>query len=261
MEQNIPFNQLKKAGYNRGINRTHVNRIKRNFHEDMVQPAIVSLRDDNYYIIDHQHQSQAIYELNNSDPHTLIKCDVRTGLTYEQEADLYYRLNTGTSPLNFTDKIIGRIEAKDPMALAFRDAVESCGYLIGGDSNRSIRAVKAAWDIFVREGGRDSLIDILTLTSLCWPNSRTSATADIISAVDLFLIYHGEDYTERQFVKNLSAKTPTEIAKRGETYYRQMNQRTFSKQYCTYTQIVNCYNEGLRSRRLDVVPVVLNPNA
>lgn len=253
-ERIIPFNQLKKANYNRPISRAQVNKIKRDFHEDMVQLAIVSFRDNAYYIIDHQHQSQAIYELNDCDPNTSIKCDVRTGLTYEQEADLYYRLNTGSRVLDFTAKIIGQIEAKDEVALAFRDIVEGSGYVVGGDTNKSLKAVKTAWNIFNRTGGKDALTDVLSLVHATWPNMRRSATAEIISAVDMFLLYHKDEYAEQQFVKNLSFVMPSEVAEKGDTYYKKMNSKSFTKQYCTYTELVEFYNKGLRSRKLKVVP-------
>ena len=97
----IPFNQLAKAEYNRGIERSHLNEIKNNWSDDLKQAVIVSFRDGKYWIIDHQHQATAEYELNGKDPNILIYCDVRTRLTYEQEARLYYRLNTSSKRLKF----------------------------------------------------------------------------------------------------------------------------------------------------------------
>lgn len=256
-EKTIPFNQLAKAGYNRGINRTHVNGIKRNFHEDMVQPAIVSFRDGKYYIIDHQYQSQAIYELNDSDPNTPINCKVLTGLTYEQEADLYYRLNTGSKPLTFADKIVGLIEAKDTKALEFRAAVESCGLIVCGNYSNSLRALKAAWSIFNRDGGKETLTEILSLANTCWPNDRNSTKADIISGIDMFLRFHEHDgdYKRATFIKNLQRQDPKTIVDQGILYYKQMNSRSYTKQYCIYSQIVGYYNFGLKSHRLVTVPV------
>ena len=256
-EKTIPFNQLAKAGYNRGINRTHVNGIKRNFHDDMVQPAIVSFRDGKYYIIDHQHQSQAIYERNGSDPNTPILCKVLTGLTYEQEADLYYRLNTGSKPLKFSDKIVGLIEAKDPKALEFRDTVESCGFIVGGDYSNSLRALKVAWSIFNRDGGKETLTEILSLVNTCWPNDRNSAKADIISGIDMFLRFHGSDgeYRRSTFIKNLSRQDPKDVVDQGILYYKRMNSRSYPKQYCIYSLIVEHYNYALKRHRLVTVPV------
>ena len=250
----IPFCQLLKAGYNRGITRSHVNEIRDDFREDMVQPAIVSYRDNAYWIIDHQHQSQAIYELNGCDPNTPITCDVRTGLTYEEEADLYYRLNTKSKPLNFQDKIVSRIEAKDLMALNFRDTIESCGYVIGGDGNNTLKAVKTAWDIFNRDNGAEMLSEILSITHASWPNSRSAATADIIKALDLFLCHHRHNYRRDRLIKTLAWSEPATIVKRGDTYYKQVNSRAHTKPYCIYSIVVNDYNSNLKRNKLAVAP-------
>jgi len=252
--RDIPFVQLMKAGYNRGISRTHVNKIKNDFHEDMVQPAIVSFRDGKYWIIDHQHQSQAIYELNGSNPNTLITCDVKTGLTYEQEADLYYRLNTGSKLLSSADKIIGQVEAKDPKALEFRDIVESCGYTIGGFSTNTLRAVGAAWRIFNRKDGGEVLAEILSIANASWPNQRDSAQANIIHGLDMFLKHHRHEYKRQRLIKALSQDKPQTIVKKGDTYCKQMDSKSHTKAYCIYSVINQYYNDGLRRGRLETVP-------
>ena len=254
MFRDIPFNQLGKAGYNRGINRAHVNNIKRNFCPDMVQPAIVSLRDGKYWIIDHQHQSQAIYERNNNDPNTLIKCDVRTGLTYEQEAELYYKLNTGSRPLGFNDKLIGLIESKDPEALEFRATVEACGYTVDGRGANSLRAVKTAWKIFRKADGKDKLTQILKTTQACWPNNPNGAHLQIIHGLLLFLAYHGDEYKREYLVKALSPLDPKIVVNRATTFYKQMDSKAFTQPYCTYTTILNLYNTGKKNKLQPVAP-------
>ena len=195
-EKLIAYNQLCKAGYNRPINRTHVNNIKRNFCPDMVQPAIVSFRDGKYWIVDHQHQTQAIYERNGSDPNTRIRCDVRKGLTYEQEAELYYRLNTGSKPLGFNDKLAGLIESKDPKALEFRFTVESCGYVIGGNTGDSLNAIHTAWKIFNKPDGADTLTKVLTITKASWPSNNKGVHTHIIDGLVMFLERHGDEYKQ-----------------------------------------------------------------
>lgn len=251
-EKTIPFNQLAKAAYNRGIKRAKVNEIKNDFHEDMVQPAIVSFRDGRYYIVDHQHQSQAIYELNKCDPNTPILCKVLTGLTYEQEADLYYRLNTGSTPLSFKDKLVGRIEAKNPEALEFRNIVESCGYVVGGNTNGSLGAVSTTWKMFRKDGSKH-LSQVLSLTYACWPANKNGVDSRIIDGISLFLQYHGDEYKTEQFVKRLSIEDPRDLIRKANSYYAQMDSRAFTKPYCMYTIIANCYNARLHNR-LDIVP-------
>ena len=246
----IPFNQLGKAGYNRGINRAHVNRIKRDFHEDMVQPAIVSLRDGKYWIVDHQHLSTAIVELNGNDPNTPILCDVKTGLTYEQEADLYYRLNTGTKPLSFNDKLAGRIESKESVAIEFRDVVESCGYVIGGNTKKSLGATSTAWSIFRKGNGKERLTTILTLTHMCWPENQKGVHTYILNGISFFLDKHEGGYQIEQFIKALSPVDPKTIINDSVAFYRQMDSKSFTQTYCTYTEIVKRYNFKLRTNKL-----------
>lgn len=247
-EKWIPYNQLSKAGYNRGIKRAHVNRIKRNWHEDMVNPVIVSFRDGKYWIIDHQHQSQAQYELNDCDPNTLILCDVRTGLTYEQEADLYYRLNTSSKTLTFKDKLIGLIESKDSTALKYRDIVESCGYIVGGNTNNSLNALSLTWKIFNKVDGEKKLSEILGLTKACWPDNNSGADSRIIEGISLFIKYHGDEYDRARLIKALSIKDPSEIISKGVTYYNSINSKEFTRPYCMYTMLINSYNTGLRNK-------------
>ena len=253
-ERIIPFNQLGKAGYNRGINRAHVNKIKRDFHEDMVQPAIVSFRDKRYWIIDHQHQTQAIYERNNCDPNTPIRCDVRTGLTYEEEADLYYRLNTGSKPLAFADKMVGLIESKDGQALDFRDTVESFGYVIGGNTNRSLKAISRVWSIFNKEGGKETLSKILSITRFCWPDNPNGVDSRIMDGLVLFLEHHENEYQAVHLIKALASVDPHQIVKNSTTFYKQMDSKAFTMPYCTYTVILNSYNSGLRNKLVAATP-------
>lgn len=250
----IPFNQLGKAGYNRGINRAHVNRIKKDFHEDMVQPAIVSFRDGKYWIVDHQHLSTAIYEMNGSDPNTPILCDVKTGLTYEQEADLYYRLNTGSKPLSFRDKMMGLIESRDAGALDFRDTVEACGYVITDRSNKSFEAMSTGWNMFNKEGGKDRLITILNLTHSCWPNNKAGVHSHLINGLALFLNHHENEYQKERFISALSVVDPKELVRKATTFYKQMDSKSFTMPYCVYTQIINSYNYGLRNKLVAVAP-------
>lgn len=250
----IPFCQLGKGEYNRPISRAHVNKIKREFHEDMVQPAIVSYRDGKYWIIDHQHQSQAIYELNNSDPNTLITCDVKIGLTYEQEADLYYRLNTGQKKPTFLQQLIGLIESRDDKALEFRDVVETCGYTIGNGTKSSLSAISTAWRIFNSERGATKLTRILTLTHSCWPDDKSGVDSRIIAGLNMFLRYHVDEFDNEQFVKSLSKSEPSDIANKATTFYKQMDSRSYTHPYCVYTEIIKRYNYGLRNNKLIPMP-------
>lgn len=253
-EKTIPFYQLGKAGYNRPVKRSHVNNIKRNFCPDMVQPAIVSFRDGKYWIVDHQHQTQAIYERNGNDPNTPIRCDVRKGLSYEQEAELYYRLNTGQVKLTFNDKMKGLVESKDQTALEFRFAVEACGYVIGGGMSNSLNAISTAWKIFKKPDGADKLTKILTITQACWPDNVKGVHTDIINGLSLFLDYHGGEFKQERLIKALASINPKTLVSKASSYYKQMDSKSFTKPYCMYSMMINLYNKGLRNKINPVAP-------
>lgn len=250
----IPFNQLSKAGYNRPINRTRVNKIKREFCPALVSPAVVSFRDGKYWIIDHQHQTQALYEMNGYNSEMPVECFVYTGLTYEQEAELFYKLNTSTTGLTFTDKLVGLIEAKDDEALRFLAAVERCGYTIGTRGKNSLRAVSKAWKVFNMADGEALMSEILTLIHDCWPNNPDNARADIIDGILVFLKNHRDEYKRDRFVKALSTTDLKDLVHREKAFYGKMNHRAYTHPYCMYVQLVADYNVGLRNKLVPALP-------
>lgn len=252
MRKNIPFGQLAKAGYNRTISRVRVNEIKRRFNADQVNPVKVSYRDGKYWIIDGQHTSIVLFEMNGRDPRTPIPCEVIDGLTYEQEADLFYRINTSSKPLNTAEKLNSLIEARDPDALRFRDVVEARGYVIGSGKANSLNAVTSAWSIFKRDEGR--LSDILDLTSACWQSRTAGVNSDIISGIDLFLSNHGDEYRPEQFVKKLSNVKPEHLLGDAAFLYKQRRDRAYTKAVCTYACILKQYNANLRNKIKFVEP-------
>lgn len=256
MIKTIPYCQLGKAKYNRGIRRAYVNRIKRDWRPELEHPVIVSFRDGKYWVIDHQHQTQAKFELNGCDPNMPVECEVHTGLTYEQEAELYYRLNTSSIILTFTEQMIGLIESKDDNAVKFRDIIESCGYVVGGKTSNSLGAVGAAWKIFNKADGAEKLTRILKLTQDCWPGNSSGVQSHMINGMLLFLKNHGDDFNRDHFIKVLSMTDPREIIRKAKIYYNQMDSKAFTMPYCTYSILINNYNIGLRNKLTPVAPGV-----
>ena len=252
--RDIPFNQLGKAGYNRPINRNRVNKIKRNWCDALENLVEVSFRDGRYWVVDHQHQAQAKYELNGCDPEMIFQCRVHTGLTYEQEAELFHKLNTSQVGLTFAELLVGLIEAKDPVALHFRSVIEECGYTIGDRGKNSVRAVRKLWQVFMLADGETKLTEILTLIHDCWPNYSEGTQAKIIDGILLFLKNHGDEYKRDHFVKALSTTDPKELVRREKAFYGQMNHRAYTHQYCMYAQLVADYNTGLKNRLVHVQP-------
>lgn len=255
-DQLISPHENGNPGFNRGItgiNRASVNRIKREYDQSQVSPVVVSFRDGKYYIIDGQHTALAIYELNGEDGATLIYCDVREGLTYAQEAKLFYDLNTNKRPVGAADKIWALVVAGDANAIAFKDLIERCGYTFGRKATNTISPIQTCWKIFNGRAGVARIENILTLIHDTWPTNTAAVSTSIINGLDLFFKYNEYEYNRERFIKVFSAINYKDIVNEAKSFYRGMSNRAFTMPVCTYLTIGRTYNSGLRTNRIRLV--------
>lgn len=239
--KHVPYSQLKPAAYNRLVNRNRVKYIKENYDPAEVRPVIVSFRDGKYYVIDGQHTSIALYELNNRNPSTLIYCDVRSNLTYEEESALFVRLNKNAKPIGLKDEIKGRLEAHEQTAMSFRETVEDCGYTLF--NGNKITAISTAWTIFNEPNGRKRLSETLDLIYDTWQYKRNTTHALMIKCIDVFLRAHSDEYDKETFVKKLSLEVPSELIIAAMSLSRVTR---LSQTYTLYLRILEVYNNRLR---------------
>lgn len=75
----------------REINRARVDKLASAFDLDQLGVPVVSHRDGHFYIVDGQHRIEALKEIGWGDQQ--IQCWIYEGLTEEQEADKWLRLN------------------------------------------------------------------------------------------------------------------------------------------------------------------------
>ena len=242
----LPYSDLVKADYNRPIDRSRVIRIKKNYNPFEVRPVIVSFRDGKYYIIDGQHTATMLFELNNRDPATPIDCDIRYGLTYEQEADLYVRLNKNSKKISIVDEIKGLIESRDENALLFQETIEKSGYTLF-DKNNGIRAASTVWGIFNGKDGQKRLEDTLTLINEMWQNKRGATDALTIKSITAFLAIHSTEYDRGMFIKKLSKENPYELILAAKSHSRITRHE---QPYSLYLGILSAYNKQLRTNVL-----------
>lgn len=256
MKKTIPFNQLAKAGYNRVIRRAWVNKIKREFNEALVRPVIVSFRDGKYWVIDGQHTSQALYELNGYDPNTPIECDVRTGLTYEDEAMLFVKYNSSSHKTGQIDTVNGLIQAKDQNAIEFLAIVTANGYSLNNDGNsHGLSSVSKAWSIYNKKEGKATLNSILRIASACWPDDNNATQERILEGLEEFLRRHNDEYSFDHLVKMLRKSKAKELMDSAQPYYDRTPKR-YKWPYCVYTEIIPRYNYGLpKKSQLPLMPL------
>lgn len=260
--QLIQYNQLisphenGNPGFNRGItgiNRAKVNEIKRNFDPNQVNPVIVSFRDGKYYIVDGQHTALAIYERSGEDPSTLIMCDVREGLTYEQEARLFYDWNTNSRKPSAADKIWALVCANDENAVEFKNLIERCGYTFGRKSANTINPIQTCWKIFNGRAGAKRLENILNLIHDTWPNDASAVNIIIVDGLNLFFKYNEYEFSPERFTKTFSAIDYKAIISDARALYKSMSDRAYTMPVCSYLMIGKKYNNNLRTNRIKLV--------
>ena len=87
--------------YQRPVDEKEVDRLIRDWDERLLDPVIVSFRDGKFYVIDGQHRIAAMRKMNNGSE-VMAVCKVYSGLTYEQEADLCYKLDKAKRRLSLS---------------------------------------------------------------------------------------------------------------------------------------------------------------
>ena len=233
--------------YNRGItgiNRKVVDKIKAEFDPNKVNPVTVSLRDGKYYILNGQHTSVGIYELNGSDSHCLIQCEILTGLTREEEAKLFIAMNVDVQKLKIQDKIWALIISGDSHAKEFERVIKNYGYDFELKGPKQISAISACWSIFNSDGG-DALAEMFAIASKAWPDDGKAISTIVMKALQIFVGHHKDEYEKDWLIKRLSETSHGEIEKKAKNdNLFSMDKHNQTKNYCAYREIVRRYNNN-----------------
>jgi hypothetical protein len=84
-----PLEILKAAAYQRGVSREAVAKLKGRFDYKACQPLSVSLRKGKLWLFDGGHRKETLAEVGYGSHYTIT----HVGLTYDEEARLFYELN------------------------------------------------------------------------------------------------------------------------------------------------------------------------
>ena len=87
--------------YQRPVEDKEVDRLVREWDERLFEPLAVSYREGRYNVIDGQHRISAMRKLHGG-REVMIRCKVYSGMTYEQEAELCYKLDKAKKRLSLS---------------------------------------------------------------------------------------------------------------------------------------------------------------
>ena len=248
MPREIPSNLLLTGqGYQRTVQEKDLAKLLREWDNRVLEPLLVSFRDGKYYVIDGQHRLAAIRRMND-DKDAIIPCTVLTGLTYEDEADLFYRIDAAKRRLSAAQATKALVEAEtDPEINEVLRLIKDAGFVWVLENRRggtneisSTRAVIKAY----RDLGAEAFARMLALLKSTWDGDPNSLLAAMIAGMALFLKTYTTEISDKFFVQRLGSVDPLEIGRKAKTdFSTNSNALRYAK------AIWNRYNTAKRGSR------------
>lgn len=201
--------------YQRPVRQRHVNKLAREWDPTYLTPIEVSLRDGKYNIVNGQHRVAAIRRIMGGKD-TLVNCLVYTGLTYEQEAAMYFLLDKTTGHLKLANAIKALLESgTDPTVIDIKQRIERAGFTWALDKptgvTYEIKPVRAVMDAYAQLGA-PGFSRMLGLIAGAWHGAQISLTAGMIAGMALFLKTHEMELDDYTTIQRLAAVDPAAIA-------------------------------------------------
>lgn len=229
-EKQLPTSVLFSGqAYQRPVKVAKVKQIVREFDPKLLDEIVVSFRDGKFYVVDGQHRIVALKQMNGG-LDVLVNCKVISGLTYEQEADLYDRLDACKTKLSISDKTRAVAEAgsdqgiQDIKKILAANGIKWIFHGLGGHGGTNqitaTRAILNAYSVL----GFHNFAKMIRLVKRTWNGETQSLNMYIISGMALFVQTYDDKIKDDYFVKKLSKVSPQEIitAGKADTSTREM---------------------------------------
>ena len=205
--------------YQRPVLDRVVDKLVREWDPRLLTPLVVSYRDGRYNLVDGQHRVCAMRKKNGGNDGTAL-CRVYHGLTYEQEAELYYKLDRAKGHLRLAHATKALVESgADAEIIEIKRLLENAGFVWALDKPTGeafeVEATHAVINAYRLLGGA-AFSRMLELTARTWHGAPSSVKASFLSGMALFLKTYETELDDDVFIKRLSAIDPEEILRRGK---------------------------------------------
>ena len=205
--------------YQRPVKEKELKKFVEEWDDTLFDPPVVSFRDGKFNVVDGQHRIAALRAMNGGNE-VIIPCKVYTGLTYEQEAELCYKLDQAKRRLTIAQSIKALVEsATDAEILDVQKRVEDAGFIwaLGRPKGEpfEIVATRAVINAYRFLGGA-AFSRMLELMAKTWRGNPKSTKAAVISGMAKFLKTYETELKNELFIKRLAPIDPDEIIKRGK---------------------------------------------
>ena len=200
--------------YQRPVRQAHVNRLIRKWDPKDLTTIEVSYRDGKYNVVNGQHRLAAMRKMNGGED-LVARCLVYTGMTYEQEAAMYYLLDKTSGHLKLANAIKALLESgTDPSIIDIKQRIERAGFTWALDkpagATYEIKPVREIINAYQKLGGH-TFSRMLGLMAGAWHGTQNSLKSGMISGMALFLKTHETELEDYEFIRRLSQVDPAEI--------------------------------------------------
>lgn len=200
--------------YQRPVLQKDVDKIIREWNGREITPVVVSFRDGKFNVVDGQHHIEAMRQKAGGRD-VIVPCIIHTGMTYEQEAELYARLDRDKKRLTLRQYTKAVVEAgSDANIMEVKRLTEEVGFVwaLGEPTGEPfeiapIRALINAHRLLGSEG----FSRMLTLMAGAWRGMPNSLKASMLSGMALFLKTYEAELNDWTFIQRMSIVSPEEI--------------------------------------------------
>jgi hypothetical protein len=204
--------------YQRPVEQKNVDKLIRNWNSRELYPVIVSFRDGKFNVVDGQNRIAAMRQMAGGGD-VIVPCMIYTGMTYEQEAELYAKLDKGKRPLTPRQHTKALVESgADARIMEIKCLVEEVGFVWALTEPTSepfeIAPIRALINAHQLLGG-EAFARMLSLLAGAWQGTPNSLKASMLSGMALFVKTYEGELSDRAFIRRLSIVSPDEIIRLG----------------------------------------------
>ena len=233
--------------YQRDIDHARVDRIVKNYNQNLFNEPKVSKRDDGfYYIFDGDHSVAAHMMKFGKD--TPIKCKVYYGLTPEEEMKLFVQQNGISKIPTRVEKLRALNNFNDPDVVDMVESARIAGVTINflpEPARDKILAVDTAYSIYKRIG-RTSFINMLCVIHGAWHGDAESYKSGMLKGFG-YIFAHCEEQMKgisiKEMIASLAGYPISKLVERANLFQGNADRR--------YAQaIAEQYNKRKKTRRI-----------
>lgn len=195
------------ANYQRGIDSKRVKRIADTWKDEVANLPKVSYRDGKYWVFDGQH-TIAARKLRNGNQDLPIECRVYSGLTYEEEAELFVLQNGIAKNPDMNAKFKAMYEAGDVDIIEFKRTVESVGLRMDfskGWGQNKIIACNTAYKLFTKNSSSKIFTKSLEMIKFAWGGAPDSFRREILLGMEKFVSVYWGSFKENRLTSLLGS--------------------------------------------------------